>query len=697
MSSGRTRRAARRTAAGSSPGGVEDVDGVVGGAVGDDEPLVVGEDDAGLSGGVGGGAAGGVAARAGRAVSGAGRGAPGRLPAAAGEGGGGLGGERGRREDAAASRTSSSQRGMPPAGVAGAVAVTRPRRRGLTGPAAPARPGGCRGRARRGWPLAVAGPAAGGCGGRGRRAGAGRWRAGPAAAPPGLLRRRGGRVRRGQHGPGVDDVRVGADGLPVGGVQGLPAAGHARGRRRWRTGCRPARRCTGRAAGARDGQHGAGADELRVGADGVPVGGVQGLPAAGHAEGGGDGGQGVAGPHGPRAGGAAGAAASRRLARALVAGQASPGCAARAVAWAAALPAFAGAWVAELVRYCCVAAVCLTACRGAAVRLGGGSGPRRPVTATRARASQASTRTRTWSTCARWCFPSWGRRRAATASRAPGSWAWGKEADYAGGTSGSDERQTGRASARAAPATAGTRPRRPARRRRRRPGATPEPPPVPLDPPGRTRPGRAPRAGRPGPGTAGSLPGATGSELRDRRPDRPTSRPAARRDVRYQAPAPASRAAPWPPLAAPRRRRAGRLLRRRPAQRPPRRWRGSPRPAQARATHAGATCGHSAITGVSGAVTLASSGAAPGRLPGRATASPGPALEPARPSPVPARERPPPPAGATRAGNRRQHRRHRRMTGATAPVTGASTPVAVDTTGATALVTGARTWVAVRH
>src|ERR1700722_12607818 len=72
----------------------EDVDGVVAGAVGDDEPLVLGENDAGPF--CGGAAVGGVPG--GSCDSGGD--VPGRLPSAAGERGGGLGGERGRREDA---------------------------------------------------------------------------------------------------------------------------------------------------------------------------------------------------------------------------------------------------------------------------------------------------------------------------------------------------------------------------------------------------------------------------------------------------------------------------------------------------------------------------------------------------------------------------------------------------------------------
>src|ERR1700733_9062505 len=72
----------------------EDVDGLVAGAVGDDEPLVLGENDAGPF--CGGAAVGGVPG--GSCDSGGD--VPGRLPSAAGERGGGLGGERGRREDA---------------------------------------------------------------------------------------------------------------------------------------------------------------------------------------------------------------------------------------------------------------------------------------------------------------------------------------------------------------------------------------------------------------------------------------------------------------------------------------------------------------------------------------------------------------------------------------------------------------------
>src|ERR1700733_11951319 len=84
----------------------EDVDGVVASAVGDDEPLVVGENDAGPLGDVS--PVGGLPdGSSGRAPGGAGggavdavRGGTDGLPSAAGKCGGGLGGERGRCEDA---------------------------------------------------------------------------------------------------------------------------------------------------------------------------------------------------------------------------------------------------------------------------------------------------------------------------------------------------------------------------------------------------------------------------------------------------------------------------------------------------------------------------------------------------------------------------------------------------------------------
>ena len=54
----------------------------------------------------------------------------------------------------------------------------------------------------------------------------------------------------------------------------------------------------GRGGRGREGEHGAGPDQGRVGADGVAVGGVQGRPAAGHRQRGGDAGQGVPGADG---------------------------------------------------------------------------------------------------------------------------------------------------------------------------------------------------------------------------------------------------------------------------------------------------------------------------------------------------------------------------------------------------------------
>jgi hypothetical protein len=87
----------------------EDVDGVVAGAVCNNEPLVVGENNAGPFRGVPavGGMPGGSRYSAwsgpresGCGAGGAGSGGSGGLPSAAGESGGGLGGERGRCEDA---------------------------------------------------------------------------------------------------------------------------------------------------------------------------------------------------------------------------------------------------------------------------------------------------------------------------------------------------------------------------------------------------------------------------------------------------------------------------------------------------------------------------------------------------------------------------------------------------------------------
>ena len=109
-------------------------------------------------------------------------------------------------------------------------------------------------------------------------------------------------ARRREDDPRADGVGVGADGAPVGGVQGLPAAGDAEGGGDGGQGVAGRDGIAGRAARSRQGQDGARADEVGVGADGPPVGGVQGLPAARHPESGGDGGQGVAGQHGPRGG-----------------------------------------------------------------------------------------------------------------------------------------------------------------------------------------------------------------------------------------------------------------------------------------------------------------------------------------------------------------------------------------------------------
>ena len=177
-------------------------------------------------------------------------------------------------------------------------------------------PGRWRGRARcRGWPAGGPGTALGPVtGAAGAAAG---WRPGPvtgtavepaAGCGPGLGRRAGRlslgcRARRREDGPGADHVRVGPDGLPVGRVQGLPAAGHPEGDGDGGQGVARRDGVPGRALPSRDRQDGTGVDDVRVGPDGLPVGRVQGLPAAGHAQGRGDGGQGVTGPHGPRRGG----------------------------------------------------------------------------------------------------------------------------------------------------------------------------------------------------------------------------------------------------------------------------------------------------------------------------------------------------------------------------------------------------------
>ena len=253
----------------------EDVDRMVADAVGNDEPFVVGQDDLGLLRGL----LRQVARTAVRAVPG-GPGGPcvagwaGDL-AAAGEGGGWLGRERGRGED-----PGGEQEVLQPSWHAaggdpgdGRRQVTRP---GVDGRCLVA--GLSRGKR-----CLVPGLSRGG-------------RERPRRLSPGCL------AWCREYGPRADGVGVGADGAPVGGVQGLPAAGDAEGGGDGGQGvagrdgiaCRPAR--------SRQGQDGARADEVGVGTDGPPVGGVQGLPAARHPESGGDGGQGVAGQHGPRGG-----------------------------------------------------------------------------------------------------------------------------------------------------------------------------------------------------------------------------------------------------------------------------------------------------------------------------------------------------------------------------------------------------------
>ena len=139
-------------------------------------------------------------------------------------------------------------------------------------------------------------------------------------AVPGARRRRrrwcrpSGRPRRGRcrcRGPrhreyraGADQVRIRADDVPVGRVQGRPAAAHGEHGRDRGQGVPRHDPVPGRRPPAGQHQDGAGADDIGVGADARPVGRVQGRPAAAHGQAGGNAGQRVAGLHDVPGGGA---------------------------------------------------------------------------------------------------------------------------------------------------------------------------------------------------------------------------------------------------------------------------------------------------------------------------------------------------------------------------------------------------------
>ena len=182
------------------------------------------------------------------------------------------------------------------AGLA-AVGCRRRRRTASTGPPRKATPmsrpaASSRVFSHRGMPAGgrrCLGPGRGRCpvplAGDGDGAGRGRW-AGPGAGGDGAAGC--GTV---EHGPGADQVRIGADDMPVGRVQGRPAAAHGQGGRDARPGCHRPRPCSGPEHPAGQHQDGARADDVRIGADARPVGRVQGRPAAAHGEPGGDAGQ----------------------------------------------------------------------------------------------------------------------------------------------------------------------------------------------------------------------------------------------------------------------------------------------------------------------------------------------------------------------------------------------------------------------
>ena len=188
-------------------GGPQHVDRVVALAAGHDEPVIVGQDDVRL------------------APQGSGRGpVPGRRcrPGGAGEQPG-PGPARRRRITSSGSARKAARISRPrPAARSSATAACRWRRRSCR------RQGMGPGRRAAG----EGGPVA-------RRVAAEAWTGRPLAepVPP--------RPRDGEHGPGVDDVRIGADDLPVGRVQRRPAAAHGQPRRRCRTGCRRPPPCSG--------------------------------------------------------------------------------------------------------------------------------------------------------------------------------------------------------------------------------------------------------------------------------------------------------------------------------------------------------------------------------------------------------------------------------------------------------------------
>jgi hypothetical protein len=91
-------------------------------------------------------------------------------------------------------------------------------------------------------------------------------------------------VREREHGPGVDEVRVGTDGPAVDRIQSGPAAAHSelgRDARQGVTGRNPV--ADGRLPAGQH-QNGTGVDDVRVGTDGPAVGRIQSGPAAAHGE-----------------------------------------------------------------------------------------------------------------------------------------------------------------------------------------------------------------------------------------------------------------------------------------------------------------------------------------------------------------------------------------------------------------------------
>ena len=95
----------------------------------------------------------------------------------------------------------------------------------------------------------------------------------------------------------MNDIRVRADDRPVSRVQRLPAAPHAQSGGDPRQGVARLDGVAGRGSPAGEHQHGPGVDHVRIRADDRPVGLVQCLPAAPHVQCGGDAGQCVTRPH----------------------------------------------------------------------------------------------------------------------------------------------------------------------------------------------------------------------------------------------------------------------------------------------------------------------------------------------------------------------------------------------------------------